>query len=67
MPRLLGPSENVIAPVGGLSAAELTVAVKVTGCPNTEGFADELNEVFVMYVRLVTYKSRQAGTLSGDS
>src|SRR5258707_3541594 len=50
VPMPVAPSENVTVPVGvgARSHAALTVAVKVTDCPNTEGFADELNTVFVI-------------------
>src|SRR5215470_17458337 len=49
VPRLVPPSENATVPVGVVarSQAALTVAARVTGCPNTEGFADELNTVLV--------------------
>ena len=49
VPRVLPPSLKVTAPVGvpapGLFA--VTVAVKVTDCPNTDGLAEELTNVVV--------------------
>ena len=49
VPRVLEPSLKVTVPVGvpapGLVA--VTVAVKVTGCPNTDGWAEELRPVVV--------------------
>src|SRR5438128_11549180 len=40
VPRLVAPSRNVTVPVG-MRAGELTVAVKVTGWPKVDGFAEE--------------------------
>src|SRR5439155_6003008 len=49
VPRVLRPSLKVTVPVGvpapGLFAA--TVAVKVTGCPNTDGWTEEVSPVAV--------------------
>src|SRR5881392_3834768 len=49
VPRVLGPSLKVTAPVGvpapGLFA--VTVAVNVTGCPNTDGWTEEVRPVVV--------------------
>jgi len=49
VPRVLRPSLKVTVPVGvpapGLFAA--TVAVKVTGCPNTDGWTEEVSPVVV--------------------
>src|SRR5204862_36269 len=49
VPRVLDPSLKVTVPVGvpapGLFA--VTVAVKVTDCPDTDGLADELTNVVV--------------------
>src|SRR2546429_8941009 len=49
VPRVLDPSLKVTVPVGvpapGLFA--VTVAVKVTDCPDTDGLADELTHVVV--------------------
>src|SRR5437870_8375687 len=49
VPRVLEPSLKVTVPVGvpapGLFAA--TVAVKVTGCPNTDGWTEEVSPVVV--------------------
>jgi hypothetical protein len=44
------PSENVTVPVGVTQVPGgfgLTVAVKVTGCPTTDGFAEEVTTVAV--------------------
>src|SRR5437762_12481949 len=47
--RVLPPALKVTAPVGvpapGLFA--VTVAVKVTGCPNTDGWTEEVSPVVV--------------------
>src|SRR5260370_18458284 len=40
VPRLVAPSRNVTVPVG-MPAGELTVAVKVTGWPKGDGFAED--------------------------
>ncbi len=49
--RVLRPSLKVTVPVGvappGLFA--VTVAVKVTDCPDTDGLAEELTNVVVLY------------------
>ena len=49
VPRVLGPSLKVTVPVGmpppGLLA--VTVAVKVTDCPDADGLAEELINVVV--------------------
>src|SRR2546427_567610 len=49
VPRVLEPSLKVSVPVGvpapGLFA--VTVAVKVTGCPNTDGWTEEVSPVVV--------------------
>ena len=49
--RVLRPSLKVTVPVGvpppGLFA--VTVAVKVTDCPDTDGLAEELTNVVVFY------------------
>ena len=44
-PREMAPSKNCTVPVGPEDG--LTVAVKVTCCPNTEGFSDDVNAVVV--------------------
>ena len=42
------PSRNSTTPVGGMTPfEELTVAVKVTNCPNVDGFGAELSVVVV--------------------
>ena len=49
VPRMLGPSLKVTVPVGvpapGLFA--VTVAVNVTGCPNTDGCTEAVRPVVV--------------------
>jgi hypothetical protein len=45
VPRELTPSKNCTVPVGPEDG--LTVAVKVTGCPNSEGSSDDVNAVAV--------------------
>ena len=51
VPRVFAPSLKVTVPVGmpvpGLFA--VTVAVKVTDCPDTDGLAEELTNVVVLY------------------
>ena len=49
MLRIVVPSLNVTVPVGVpvFGASTLTVAVKVTGCPYTDGFAEETTAVVV--------------------
>ena len=49
VPRVLGPSLKVTVPVGVPAPLVLafTVAVKVTGCPDTEGLAEEVTPVVV--------------------
>jgi len=42
----MAPSKNCTVPVGPEDG--LTVAVKVTCCPNTEGFSDDVNVVVVL-------------------
>ena len=42
----VAPSRNVTAPVG-VPELDATVAVNVTGCPNTEGFGEEPTAVVV--------------------
>ena len=51
VPRVLGPSLKVTAPVGVPAAGlfAVTVAVKVTDCPDTDGLAEELTNVVVLY------------------
>ena len=51
-PMLVEPSKKVAVPAGLPAAVvpgalTLTVAVKVTDCPGTDGFAEELTEVLV--------------------
>jgi hypothetical protein len=49
VPRLVAPSRKVTVPVGvpAPGAFTVTVAVSVTACPNTEGFAEEATVVAV--------------------
>ena len=47
------PSMKATVPVG-VPAAEVTVAVKVTCCPNTDGFADDATTVTVLATVTVT-------------
>src|SRR5580692_8307789 len=49
-PKLLVPSRKVIVPVGTLELCDVTVAVKVTDCPNVEGFREETMDVVVLTV-----------------
>ena len=51
---LLPPSRKVTVPVGVPEAAGETVAVNVTDCPNTEGFADEVTALVVLAFVTVT-------------
>src|SRR6266702_1550805 len=46
VPRLVAPSRNVTVPVG-MPTGELTVAVKVTGWPKVDGFAEDTRTVVV--------------------
>jgi hypothetical protein len=50
VPRVVEASLNVTVPVGvpAPGATALTVAVKVTDCPKTDGFADEVALVVVL-------------------
>src|SRR5712692_2392646 len=50
LPALLPSTWNCIVPVGVLAAAAvaLTVAVKVTLCPDTDGLADDTSAVLVL-------------------
>jgi hypothetical protein len=49
LPNTIPPSLNVTVPVGtlGLDAVGVTVAVKLTCCPNTDGFMEEARDVVV--------------------
>jgi len=40
-----------VSPSGGGPAIDVMVAVNVTGCPTTEGFADEVNVVAIFGTR----------------
>jgi len=50
VPRLVAPSKNVTVPDGlpAPGAIAATVAVKVTDCPNTDGFGAEVTLVVVL-------------------
>ena len=50
VPSVVAPSLNVTRPVAVFAPAifGVTVAVKVTDCPATEGFAEEVNDVLVV-------------------
>ena len=45
VPSVVAPSLNVTVPVGVPVAVEVTEAVKVTDCANTEGFNEEMTAV----------------------
>ncbi len=49
LPRVVGPSSKVTVPLGvtPMEPFAVTVAVKVTDCPDTEGLAEELTNVVV--------------------
>src|SRR5437660_3254296 len=47
LPICVLPSENATVPAGWPAPEPLTVAVSVTGCPKTGGFADEASAVVV--------------------
>jgi hypothetical protein len=48
LPIVPAPSWNVTVPVG-VPDADVTVAVNVTDCPVTDGFADEITAVDVLF------------------
>src|SRR5262249_58374545 len=47
VPSVAAPSKKVTVPVGVPDPDGVTVAVKVTDCPNTEGLTDEVTDVVV--------------------
>jgi len=49
LPMFVAPSRKLTAPVGvpAPGAVTVTVAVKVTDCPNTDGFAEDVRLVLV--------------------
>jgi hypothetical protein len=48
-PKRIGPYMKVtVSPSGGVPALPTTVAVKVTLCPGTEGFCEEVSVVVVV-------------------
>jgi hypothetical protein len=49
VPSVVTPSRNVTVPVG-VPPAPLTVAVKVTDCPATDGFTEEVSAVVLVFV-----------------
>jgi hypothetical protein len=49
------PSLSVTVPVGVPVVDDLTVAVKVTGCPNVDGFSDETTVVVVFALFTVCF------------
>ena len=46
VPSTVAPSENVTLPAG-VPPAEVTVAVKVTDCPEVDGLSDDVSAVEV--------------------
>jgi len=56
LPRVVGPSSKVTVPLGvtPMEPFAVTVAVKVTDCPDTEGLAEELTNVVVRARALFT-------------
>ena len=50
LPKVVAPSLKLTAPVGVPAPGEtaLTVTVKVTDCPKTDGFAEELTVLLVL-------------------
>lgn len=59
MPRVVAPSLKVTVPVGVPLPGEfaLTVAVKVTDWPETDGFAEDVTDVVVSSVLTVCVKA----------
>src|SRR5579864_2156589 len=57
VPAGLPPSRNVTVPVGVPAPGDTgeTVAVKVTDCPNTDGFADDVTAVAVSALTIVIF------------
>ena len=60
VPKTVVPSLNVTEPVKPLPEAGVTVAVKVTFCPEFDGFGDEVTAVLV--VSLLTVRVPEAVT-----
>jgi hypothetical protein len=50
LPSEFAPSLKVIVPVAVPPSCGITVAVKVTSCPNVEGLADEVTDVDVVSI-----------------
>ena len=50
VPKRVAPSKKLTVPVAVPAPGEtaLTVAVKVTDCPNTEGLVEDVNAVVVL-------------------
>ena len=53
-PILVAPSANVTTPVGVPEPPPVTVAVKVTDCPNTDGLTDDTTTVLLVLVAGLT-------------
>src|SRR2546425_12356028 len=67
VPRLAAPSRNVTVPVG-VPAGELTVAVRVTGWPKADGFAEETRAAVVAGLFTVSYTAQdRKGVVLGTS
>ena len=47
-PRFVPPSEKITRPVGVLGLLLVTVAVKVTLCPHTDGFVEDTTAVVLL-------------------
>jgi len=47
VPSVVAPSSKVTVPVGNVPSAVVTVAVKVTAAPHSDGLADEATEVLL--------------------
>lgn len=57
VPRTAEPFlKMMLSPLGGVPAFELTLAVKVTACPTSEGLSDEVR-VFVVDVIITSLKT----------
>jgi hypothetical protein len=53
VPRVVEPSWKVTLPVGVPLAGDVTVAVRVTGVPDAEGFDDDVRDVVVELLAVV--------------
>src|SRR5438094_8571436 len=64
LPSVLPPSRNVTVPVGvPAPGAALTVAVKLTACPKTDGLTDEASTVVEYWPGLLTTCVKMGETL----